>query len=163
MSQPDDYFQAGFRHFKDGNMDAAIEDLKAALATEADHSEAWRTLGMAHYRKEEFEEALACAEKLVELLPKDAVSHSTHSLFLMKVGRIEDAEEAAARARVMTWKKDLKDRAAGEGGNELDVLEAQSDIQAPISIELPAAPDGAKSEGANETTPDDSEPSPDMQ
>lgn len=144
----DDLARDGFDAFARGDFSAAIDATRDALALVPDHVEALRTLGMAHYRREEYADALAIGRRLVAAAPKDVLSYTTLSLFLQKNGRIEEAEEAGAEAKRLTWKKQLKEGIDATPG--LDVLDAPQSapvmpgglptVSAPMMPSLPAPP-----------------------
>lgn len=121
MTNIDELYREGFRRFKAGEFAGCIEVLEEVLARDPSHVEALRTIGMAWYRREDHPRALAYGERLVAAAPEDAVSHTTVSLFLMKNGRIEEAEAASARAKVLTWKRQLKEGKGAPAG--LDILD----------------------------------------
>lgn len=102
-------FEAGFEAFRTGDLAACVRHLQAALALSPDDTETLRTLGMAYYRLGEYQPALLLGERLVQVAPSDALSFTTLSLFLQKNGRIKEAEDASAKAKLLTWKKQLKE------------------------------------------------------
>jgi Tfp pilus assembly protein PilF len=130
-------YERGFAAFKDGDLDVAIAALRRALELDPNHPPSLRTLAMAYYRKDDFVAALAIGERHVVADPKDVVAHSSLSLFLMKNGRIKDAEEVAAKAKVMAWKKQLKE-GVPQG---LSVIDAKPMVESPpmmpLGISLP--------------------------
>lgn len=139
-SPADPDFERGFDAFKDGDLDASIRALERALELDPRHVPSLRTLAMAYYRKEDYVRALATGERHVEIDPKDVVAHSSLSLFLMKNGRIKEAEDVSARAKVMTWKKQLKE-GIPQG---LSVLDSKPVVESPpmmpMGISFPKKP-----------------------
>lgn len=109
MPSADDLYRAGFDAFSRADFAAAIAEANRALEVDPVHPDALRVLGMALYRLEEYPEALVIGRRLVEAAPKDILSYTTLSLFLQKNGFIEEAEEASAKAKVLTWKKQLRE------------------------------------------------------
>jgi Flp pilus assembly protein TadD len=108
-SDPDDLYQQGFRRFAARDYDGAIAMLAQALERNPRSADVLRTIAMAHFRKGEFEQAVAYGRQLAEVEPDDIMSHSSLSLFLMKAGRIQEAEDAQAKARTLEWKRQLKE------------------------------------------------------
>jgi Flp pilus assembly protein TadD len=45
--------------------------------------------------------------RLVELNPEDVLAYTNLSVFYQRAGRIEEAEEAGAKARTLDWKRQL--------------------------------------------------------
>ncbi len=126
----DRWLQDGFERFKAGDFDGAVQALERALELDPADPAVLRTLAMSWFRKDEFARGLPLAERLVEVAPNDPISFTTLSIFLMKNGRIEEAEAASARAKVLTWKRQLKD---GPGGSpSLTVIDAKSSTSPPI-------------------------------
>jgi len=54
-----------------------------------------------------FDAAIACGKRIVELAPDDILAHTNLSVFYQRAGRIAEAEEAAAKAKVLDWKKQI--------------------------------------------------------
>ncbi len=132
------HFKNGFERFARGDLDGAITELDLALAADPKHVDALRTLAMAWLKKGDAARAVELGLRLTRDAPNDVLAWSSLSLFLMKCGKIQEAEDAAAKAKLLTWKQQLKDLkqgapAAGAGG--LTVLtepKAPSPPQGPI-------------------------------
>jgi Flp pilus assembly protein TadD len=99
----------GLDHFANGDFAQCIAVLERALAIDPNDVAALRTIAMAQFRIGDFVRALEFGERHVKAAPKDVMAMSSLSLFLMKNGRVKDAEDASAKAKVMTWRKQLKD------------------------------------------------------
>ena len=65
-----------------------------------------------------YAEAIEAGLKSVELRPKDQLAWSSLSLFYVRNGQIPEAEAAGAKARVLGWGQQLKDKPKKENGNE---------------------------------------------
>jgi Flp pilus assembly protein TadD len=87
--------------------EAAALYAKAAEADPAD-VEALRGAAMALGQRGDVEGAIEWARRLVAAAPDDPLAHATLSVMLQRGGKIQEAEEAQARARVLTWKAQLK-------------------------------------------------------
>ena len=46
--------------------------------------------------------------RVIELTPNDAMAYTSLSIFLQRMNRIEEAEAAQAKARMISWKEELK-------------------------------------------------------
>ncbi len=103
------HFKNGFDRFAGGDLDGAIAELDRALAIEPSHREALRTLAMAWFKKGDAARAADLARALVDAAPDDALAWSSLSLFLSRSGRIKEAEDAAAKSKLVTWKRELKE------------------------------------------------------
>lgn len=103
------HFKAGFDRFVRGDLEGAIAALDRALVLDAGHLEALRTLAMTWFKKGDAAQAVAVAKRLVELAPDDALAWSSLSLFLSRCGHIKEAEDAAAKSKLVTWKRELRE------------------------------------------------------
>ncbi len=152
MTHSTDPYHLGFVAFKEERFDDAIAALERFLESDPSHVEALHTIGMAHYRREEWAEALRYGERLVEVAPTDPLTFTTLSLFLMKNGRIEEAEEAGAKAKVLKWKRELKEGPGGSAG--LDVLDTAAPTSPPVMPTMPQMPT-LPAKPSEEEEPDD--------
>lgn len=96
-----------------GDLDAAITHYRAAIALDPDYADAWEGLSMALADKELWDEAIAAAQKAVELAPEEELAYTNLSRIYQRAGKIAEAEAWAAKARVLDWKRQLR-----EGGNK---------------------------------------------
>jgi tetratricopeptide (TPR) repeat protein len=140
-SDADRRFRAAFAHFASGDFEGAITALEALLDDDPAHVAALRTVAMACYHRGEHEKALEYGRRHVAADPKDVMAHSSLSLFLMKNGRIQEAEEVAAKAKILTWKQQLKEGVPGSGAG-LAVLDDRPAVveSAPIMPMMPTMP-----------------------
>ncbi len=93
-----------------GNDAIAMGDVHLALsyfekASQADPGcvEAWQSLAMAHYKLQQFSEAVEAIRKAISLKPDDPVLWTSLSMIEMKLGHIEEAEAASAKSRILSW------------------------------------------------------------
>ncbi len=91
-------YKEGFALFARGEVDAAIERYREALAIDGELAIAWNGLSMALAKRGDLEAAVEAAEKLIELEPEDPLSHTNLSRILMQKGEITAAEDAKAKA-----------------------------------------------------------------
>jgi Flp pilus assembly protein TadD len=54
------------------------------------------------------QDALANVLKLTEMTPQDPQAFTSLSMIYQRMERIEDAEKAQAKARMLSWKEELK-------------------------------------------------------
>ena len=94
---------AGHAALAIGEMGEAAEHYREATLLDPDLPDAWQALGMALVKLEKPQEAIPALQKLVQLRPKDQLAYSSLSLALGRAGRIKEAEEAAAKAKVAGW------------------------------------------------------------
>jgi Flp pilus assembly protein TadD len=91
-----------------GKFDDACALYEQILAQHPDHPGALKGLAMTNAQAGRFDEAVRWATKLTEAAPEDAMSWTTLSMLLQKAGKIKEAEDAQAKARVLGWKAQLK-------------------------------------------------------
>jgi len=92
--------------FSTGDYDAAITGLESLLREDSQNFEAQLALGMAYYRKGDFERAIAEGHKAEKLRPKEQLVHTNLSLFYMKAGDKKTAEHHGLQARIASWRED---------------------------------------------------------
>jgi tetratricopeptide (TPR) repeat protein len=116
------HYMRGLALFGEGKHAEAVEAYEAALAVKPDWTDALHGLAMAHMSAGTVDEAIAIGLRIVELDPEDPFAHTSLSMFYQrksavaeKVGDeasarelIELAEKEGARARLLSWKQELK-------------------------------------------------------
>ena len=100
--------------FSQGEYDMAIATLKALLAGEPSHFDAQLALGMALYRKADYAAAIAEGHKAEQLRPKEQLVHTNLSLFYMKSGDKQKAEQHGLQARIAGWRENMTPSAGGQ-------------------------------------------------
>ena len=99
-----------------GDTDTALA--KLARATEAaPHSfEAWHALAEIHFSLRRFDDALHAAEKAHGVRGDDLFINTTLSRIWMEKGDKATAEKYGAQAKILSWKDQLKNPDAHQGG-----------------------------------------------
>ena len=92
--------------FSTGDYDGAITRLKSLLESDPAHFEAQLALGMAYYRKGDYQQAIVEGQKAERLKPNEQLVHTNLSLFYMKAGDKKTAEHHGLQARIASWKAD---------------------------------------------------------
>jgi len=92
----------------EGEASGAIENFRAAIAVEPSCFEAHHGLIRALRDAGRLEQAVGAALALTALTPDDPLAHTALSISLQQAGHIPEAETAAARARVLEWKAQLR-------------------------------------------------------
>jgi Flp pilus assembly protein TadD len=103
MSLEEQYDDAMFE-FSTGNFPAAIAKLREILATDARHFDAQLALGMAYCRLGDFASAIEEGLKAEQLKPEEQLVHTNLSLFYLKSGDKQKAEQHGLKARISSWK-----------------------------------------------------------
>ena len=120
--------------YSQGNYESAITKLKALLARQPEHFDAQLSLGMAHYRLEDYASAIAEGHKAEKLRPKEQLVHTNLSLFYMKAGDKKTAEHHGLQARIAGWRENMEPPAPGQA-TEPELKMAQ---EKPTPVKLPA-------------------------
>ncbi|MDC0253923.1 tetratricopeptide repeat protein [Bacteriovoracales bacterium] len=99
----DQLFFKGTRLFQEGKEEDSIKALELCLKISPEHSDAYESIGVIHGRLGQFEKAIEYMDKLLEVHPESVMAHTNKSLYLMKLGRIEEAEEEKSNAAVKSF------------------------------------------------------------
>jgi tetratricopeptide (TPR) repeat protein len=104
----EEHFLKALDLFAEGKAEAAIEQYRAAAAADPTYTDALHGLARAYQDAGRYDEAIAVAQRLVELDPEDVLPHTSLSILYQKKGMVPEAEAEANRARVLGWKQQLK-------------------------------------------------------
>jgi tetratricopeptide (TPR) repeat protein len=105
----EDLYDEGLDLAFDGNYREAINKYRAALEIDPEFADAIHGVAMAHAELEELDEAIEAAKQLCVINPDDILAHTSLSTFYMRKGMIPEAEEESAKARMLDWKRQLKE------------------------------------------------------
>ena len=114
VSEIEELFYEGSDLQGEGRHDEAMACFERCLAIDPDYGDAVLGKAMVHLAREEFDEAIACAKRLVELQPDDVLAYTNLSVFCQRAGRIAEAEEAGAKARMLDWKRQIDEEDSGK-------------------------------------------------
>ena len=112
MSLKEELYDEGLDLAFEENYAGAIEKYTKALEVDPEFTDALLALAMAHAELEQLDEAIEAAKKLCAISPDDILAHTSLSTFYMNKDMIPEAEAEAAKARMLDWKRQLK-----EGGD----------------------------------------------
>ncbi len=101
--------------FAVGDERAALGCLYAALSADSACFEAWLSAAEIHFASRRLDEALAAAERALQLRPKDVHVHTSLSRIWMERGDKTKAEHHGAQARIFGWGQQLKEPETGSG------------------------------------------------
>jgi tetratricopeptide (TPR) repeat protein len=93
----------------DGKLDDAVGRYREAIAVDADFADGWQGLALALNDLGRHAEAIEAAKRLCELQPDDVLAHTTLSRLYQAAGMVPEAEAEGAKARVLDWKRQLKE------------------------------------------------------
>jgi folate-binding protein YgfZ len=112
-------FYLASENFKNDLLIQAEEKFKQAIALDPEYADALEGLGVMLGRQERFSEATECMNKLLLINPSSVLAHTNLSLFLMRMGRIEEAEEQKNLATVKSFQA-FGDEAKRKKNDELN-------------------------------------------
>lgn len=116
----------GLALFGEERHEEAIAKYEESLQVDPAWTEPMHGKAMALMQLERYDEAIELGLKIVELDPDDAFAHTSLSIFYQRKGLIDEAEAEGAKARMISWKEELKSnpdaRPPGPAGN-LDVFQ----------------------------------------
>jgi tetratricopeptide (TPR) repeat protein len=93
----------------EGKLDDAIAKYREAVTLDPSFADAWEGLSMALADKELWDDAIAAAKEVVTLTPDEQLGYTNVSRIYQRAGNVSEAEAWAAKARVLDWKRQLKD------------------------------------------------------
>ena len=91
--------------FQNDEEEVAIEKLTQVIKIDPCFEDAYESLGVIYGRHEKFEMAIELMEKLSEINPSSVMAHTNMSLYHMRLGNIEKAEEEKSIATIKTFEK----------------------------------------------------------
>jgi tetratricopeptide (TPR) repeat protein len=93
----------------EGKVEEAVARYREAIDVDGDFADGWQGLALALNDLGRHEEAIAAAKRLCELTPDDVLAHTTLSRIYQAANMVPEAEAAGAQARIVDWKRQLKD------------------------------------------------------
>ncbi len=96
-------YHLGVDEFQRANVDSAMDYMKTAIAFDSELSDAYESIGVILGRKERYEEAIEWMDKLLQVKSSSVMAHTNKSLFLMKLGKIEEAEAEKGLATIKSF------------------------------------------------------------
>jgi tetratricopeptide (TPR) repeat protein len=108
-SEIEELFYEGADLQGEGRFDEALACFERCLAIDPSYEDALVGKAMVHSARGENELAIEAARRFAELHPDNVLAYTNLSMFYQRAGRIAEAEEAAAKARMLDWKRQLSD------------------------------------------------------
>jgi tetratricopeptide (TPR) repeat protein len=109
----EDHYYAGIELFGEGKLDQAITEYRKALEIDPAFADALHGLAQAHYKREDFDAAIEASRQILSLDVDDILAITTISRSYQRKGMIPEAEEAGNQARMLGWKKQLREQQSG--------------------------------------------------
>ncbi len=94
-----------YEKFHEGNNEEAKKLLHYALNTKDDYADAYEMLGVIYGREDNYQVAIELMKKLSEIDSSSIMAHTNLSLYYMKVGEIEKAEDEKSKAMLKEFEK----------------------------------------------------------
>lgn len=104
----EDIFFDGSDLVGEGKFQEALACFDRCLAIDPNYGDALLGKAMVAMNEERFDDAIVLAKRLVELNPEDILAYTNLSVFCQRADRIEEAEEAGAKARMLDWKQQIQ-------------------------------------------------------
>ncbi len=108
MAERVEHYKRGLKLFGEQKHVEAIAEYQKALALSPDWEDALHALAMAFSASGNHDEAITVGKRILELNPEDAFAHTSLSMFYQRKGMIDAAEAESAKARMASWKQELK-------------------------------------------------------
>ena len=108
MADAKTHYLAGLKLFGQNKFEEAIVEYDQALVAKPDWTDVLNALATAQSKLGRNEEAVATIERAIAIDANDAFAFTSLSIFLQRMGKIPEAEAAAAKARMVSWKEELK-------------------------------------------------------
>jgi folate-binding protein YgfZ len=105
--------------FHQGLAQEALILLERAIELKPDYADAVEILGVILGQLEEYEKGIQYMDELLAIDEKSVMAHTNKSLFYMRLGRIEEAEEEKSKATLKSFKR------FGDEAKEKKILEEQ--------------------------------------
>jgi cytochrome c-type biogenesis protein CcmH/NrfG len=102
--------------FTIGDVETALAKLTRVLAAAPSSFEAWHALSEIELQRSNLQAALAAAESAHALRPDDLFINTTLSRIWVAKGDKDTAEKFGAQAKMLSWKDQLKNPSAYQGG-----------------------------------------------
>lgn len=91
------------KKFQEGDEQYAIRALSVVIELSPAFSDAYESLGVIYGRQEKFEKGIELMDKLLEVNNDSVMAHTNKSLYLMRLGKIDEAEEEKGLATVKSF------------------------------------------------------------
>ena len=105
----EDYYNQGMEHFAQDRLDDAVAAYLRALDEDPSYGDALHALAMTYAHQEKIDQAIEVGKRLVEAAPEDELAYTSLSIFYQQKGMIAEAENIAAKARTLGWRRELKE------------------------------------------------------
>ena len=99
----DKAYYKGLHFFQNGDDESALENLKVCINLFSSHADALESIGVILGRQGHYKQAIDYMDRLLEIDKDSVMAHTNKSLYFMKMGKIEEAEEEKSQAAVKSF------------------------------------------------------------
>ncbi|MCF8058015.1 MAG: tetratricopeptide repeat protein [Bacteriovoracaceae bacterium] len=124
----EDLYEEAVKTFHGEDDLGAIEKFEEILKIDPMNEDSFEAIGVIFGRMEKFEEGISFMDEVLKANPDSVMAHTNKSLFYMRLGEIEKAEEEKAQATVKTFGSFGKEAERKKLEEEKE-KQAQADIQ----------------------------------
>ena len=96
-------YEKALDFFSGGRFEEAANALLEIIKLHPLYADAYEALGRVYYKLDRLDDAIMAIQKLIDLRPDYALAHTNLSVFYMKKGMKEKAEEEKAKATVLSF------------------------------------------------------------
>jgi tetratricopeptide (TPR) repeat protein len=107
--QAEEHYYAALDRFAEGKQDEAVREYEKCLELDPTHAEAMHGLARAYQDMNMLDESISICKRLIEVDTDDILGHTSLSIAYQKKGMIPEAEAEANQARILGWKKQLRE------------------------------------------------------
>ena len=111
-SSAEDLYHEGLDRLAEGDAAGAAQKLRDCLEVDPGMLDAMHGLIRALQEQTEFDAAIAVAQQLLQLDPEEVLAHTSLSILYQHKGMIAEAEAEALKAKLLGWKKQLRQQKA---------------------------------------------------
>jgi len=106
----EDHYYAALDLVTEGHHEQALMEYEKSLAADPEFVDALHGKARALQDLGRLDEAIAASQRIAELDPDDVLAHTSLSVLYQKKGMIPEAEAEGAKARVLGWKQQLRNK-----------------------------------------------------
>ena len=103
-----DLYMEGMGLYGQGRFEEAIAKFTESLVQKPDWGDCLQALGMAQMHHGKVADSLETLKRCAELEPENPLVFTSLSMAYQRADRIEEAEAAQAKARMLSWQEELK-------------------------------------------------------
>ena len=108
FSTAEELYHQGLDRLAEGDASGAAQNLRRCLEVDPGMLDAMHGLIRALQEQGEFDAAIAVAQQLLQLDPEEVLAHTSLSILYQHKGMIVEAEAEALKAKLLGWKKQLR-------------------------------------------------------